>query len=387
MRGLDEPPSAECLALLDQAACALFRTTTDGTFLRVNRTFCKWVGHPPEALIRKRRLQDLLTMGARIFHQTHWAPLLQMQGSLSEVKLEVLHRDGSSIPMVLNALVLEQGGVKVHEVAGYVARDRDKYERELVLSRRRLEKAVDESTRLEQEAKDRAVLAEQMIGIVSHDLKNPLSTIQMGAVLLSRGDLNQGQQRTLSRINRAVESAKRLISDLLDFTQARLGRAISVSPAAFDLHAAVAETVDDLALAHPNRPLKHERIGDGVCIADANRLGQAIGNLVANAVAYGRADTPVTVVSAIEASSFSVSVHNLGEPIPPELRPLIFQPLTRGTRQAEASRSIGLGLYIVSEIAKAQGGHAEVVSTAEAGTTFKLVFPRRSSVTLLAGPG
>ena len=103
------------------------QTADDGTFRRVNRLFCQWVGYTPEDLVGRRRFQDLLTMGGRIFHQTHWVPLLQMQGSVSEVKLDVVHGDGSSISMVLNALRRTERGVVVHELAAFIARDRDRY--------------------------------------------------------------------------------------------------------------------------------------------------------------------------------------------------------------------------------------------------------------------
>src|SRR3954463_15511646 len=174
-------------------------TTPDGTFLRVNRTFCSWVGYSEAELVHKRKFQDLLNVGGRIFHQTHWAPLLAMQGSISEVKLELQQRDGSALPVVINAIV-RYDGVKRHELAAYVARDRDKYERELIQSRKRLEELVAETRRLHDEAKVRALFAEQMIGIVSHDLRNPISTIQTAAAMLSRGVGAPGQDRMVMRI-------------------------------------------------------------------------------------------------------------------------------------------------------------------------------------------
>ncbi|HEX6362832.1 MAG TPA: PAS domain S-box protein, partial [Albitalea sp.] len=191
-------PGAE--ALYEDAACALLLTRPDGTIERVNRTFCRWLGYAPDELVGRRKLQDLLTMGGRIFHQTHWSPLLQMQGSVAEVKLEVLHRDGQAVPMMMNAVVRRAGAHLLHDIAIYSAKDRHRYERELLLARTRAEELLAQAreaqralaaaqAQLREEharAEDRALFAEQMIGIVSHDLRNPLSAIQMSTHLLSR---------------------------------------------------------------------------------------------------------------------------------------------------------------------------------------------------------
>ena len=367
-------PSGE--ALLKAAACGLVHTDAGGTFLRVNRTFCSWVGYEPDALIGACRLQDLFTMGGKLFHQTHWAPLLQLQGSVSEVKLDIVHRDGSTLPLVLNAVVVTMEGKVVHEVAAFVARDRDRYERELLLSRKKLEETAAEATRLEAIANDRALLAEEMIGIVSHDLRNPLSGITLARALLESTPLDDSQQRTVARIGRATERANRLIADLLDFTQARIGKGLSVALQAIDVHEAVGHAVEELAHVYPGRALQHVRSGEGESMADANRLVQLIGNLVSNAMVYGRPDAPVTVTSSIDQGAFSIAVHNEGPPIPPEVQARIFQPMTRGSSAGSASRSIGLGLFIVREIAKAHRGTASVASTAEGGTTFTTIFPR-----------
>jgi sigma-B regulation protein RsbU (phosphoserine phosphatase) len=222
-----------------------------------------------------------------------------------------------------------------------------------------------------------------MMGIVSHDLRNPLSTIQMGAQLLSRTETRPHPLSVLGRISRATERAHRLIADLLDFAQARLGKGLSVTVKPLDAHATVAEVVDELAQAFPDRQLVHLRFGEGECTGDADRIAQLAGNLVANAMAYGSAGTAVTVRSVIEDAQFAVSVHNHGAPIPLDAQARIFQPLTRGTSEGSSVRSVGLGLYIVSEIARAHGGHVAVSSGEGAGTTFTATFPRRLS----ASPG
>ena len=367
-----QPTPPDASTLYQHAACGLACTADDGTFLTVNDTLCQWLGRAAEELVGKEKLQGLLTMGARIFHQTHWAPLLRMQGSVSEVKLEVIHRDGTLIPMVMNARrrVTPEGAI--HEVAIIVARDRDAYERELVNSRRKLQSLVEETTKLHEEAKDRALFAEQMVGIVSHDLRNPLSTIQMGTALLARSNANQ--EAVLGRINRAAERAARMIADLLDFTQARLGKGISLSRAPMDLRQCVADAVDELSLAYPGRAIVHTHTGDSNCHADGDRLAQLVGNLVSNAIAYGSDGTEVSVVSDCNGGATRIAVRNLGAPIPAALQATLFQPMVRGNVDA-SSRSVGLGLYIVSEIVKAHGGTVSVTSTEADGTTFQAVLP------------
>ncbi|HEX4462100.1 MAG TPA: PAS domain-containing sensor histidine kinase [Polyangia bacterium] len=373
---LGRVPSAEALGLLDAASCGLVQTSDDGTFRRANRMFCQWIGQPEDSLIGRRRIQDLLTVGGRIFHQTHWAPLLKMQGSISEVKLELMHADGTVIPMVLNAIRHEEDGEMVHEISAYVARDRDKYERELVLARKRLEALVDEARVLHETARDRALFAEQMIGIVSHDLRNPLNGIVMGSSLLARGELTTAQRNMLARVTRSAERANRLIADLLDFTQARLGTGLPVAKQPVDLHETISEAVDELSLAYAPRPIEHVRSGEGRCMADAGRLTQMLGNLVSNAMTYGTPQLAVTVTSTVEPKLFSVAVHNWGEPIAAETQARIFEPMTRGTTATSSVRSVGLGLFIVREIAKAHGGTALVKSTREEGTVFRAEFPR-----------
>lgn len=368
-RGDDRGASAEALALLDQAACGLLQTSDDGTFIRANRTFCQWVGRSADELIGQRRLQDLLTAGGRIFHQTHWSPLLRMQGTVSEVKLELVHGDGTLVPMVVNAIRHEHQGQIVHEVAAYVARDRDKYERELLAARK-------EATRLHTEAKDRALFAEQMIGIVSHDLRNPVSAIVLTTELLGHDELSPDQQYAATGILRAAKRASQLINDLLDFTQARLGAGLACSPRAGDLHEVIGEAIDELRLVYPGRALQHVRSGDGRGSADASRLVQLVGNLVSNAVSHGHPAASITITTdGTRADALTVAVHNEGEAIPPALLSSLFEPMTRGTT-ASRGRSVGLGLFIVREIARAHGGAVAVRSSVPEGTTFTVTLPR-----------
>jgi len=374
--------------LYDYAACGLLVTDVDGTIRVVNDTFCQWTGHRREALIGKRRLQDLLTMGGKIFHQTHWAPLLQIQGSVAEVKLDVVHASGAVKPMILNAVSRVAGNVVRHEIAAFGAEDRHRYEKELLQARRRAEelhtRSLEDQRALvaaqaeldvqKQAAEDRALFAEQMVGIVSHDLRNPVSVIQLSATLLRREPLTAHQAGRVEAILRATGRSTRLIGDLLDFTQARLGGGLRIQRTPIDPHRVLAEAVDDLRLSHPGRELVHSVAGAGECIADADRLTQLLGNLVSNAMTHGDPAGTVTVRSTIDAERLTIEVHNRGPVIPAEHLPRLFDAMTRGDASG-ASQGVGLGLFIVREIAREHGGSASARSSAEEGTTITVALP------------
>jgi sigma-B regulation protein RsbU (phosphoserine phosphatase) len=379
-------------ALYRQAPCALLVTAPDGTIRSANDTFCGWMGRSAEAMVGQMRFQDLLTMGSRIFHQTHWAPLLQIQGSVSEVKLELRRPDDSTFPAVVNAVRRAHAGATWHEIALFVAEDRHRYEHELLLARRRAEElllkeqqtrdalvaAQAELDRQRATAEDRALFAEQMMGIVSHDLRNPLAVIQMSSQLLGRGELGATQRAALQRLTNSTRLALRLIADLLDFTSARLGRGLPLSVEPVDLHALVADSVEDLRLSHPHRTIVHEQSGCATCTASSDRVVQAVGNLVSNAVHHGSADSPITVRSSVENGRCTISVHNHGEPIRPELMQVMFEPMVRGAGR-RPSEGVGLGLFIVREIAHAHGGSVAVRSDAETGTTFVVELPLKAA--------
>ncbi|MEP6781764.1 MAG: HAMP domain-containing sensor histidine kinase [Gemmatimonadaceae bacterium] len=362
------------MSILNDAACGLLQTDANGRIHWANELFCTWIGRELAEIVGQRKLQDFFTVGGRIFHQTHWVPLMQMQHSVSEVKFEVMHSDGRTIPMVINGVRRERHGVIVHDLAAFIARDRDKYERELVSTGKKLNEMVTRLTELESAARDRAAFAEQMVAIVSHDLRNPLATIELSALTLLDG-IEPSQLPTVHRITRATSRASRLIHDLLDFTQARMGNGLTVKRANLTLHDVLAESVDELRSAYPDRRIEYVSEGSGTCEADADRLSQLVGNLVTNAMTYGNTQTAVTVTSRISNGKCSVAVHNEGVPIAQDLVAQLFQPMARGANGPDESRSVGLGLYIVREIVKAHGGAVTVTSSEHEGTTFTVQFP------------
>lgn len=388
-------PSFE--ALYEDAPCGMLVTAANGSFLRVNQTFCRWIGHAASDLVGTRTLQSLLTVGGKIFHHTHWAPLLQMQGSVREVKLDFVHADGHKIPFVMNAQRREWHGEALHEVAVFVAEDRHKYELELLKARKRSDELLAESRavsaalmkaettlqaamgQLQEQAalsQQRAVFAEQMMGIVGHDLRNPLAVMKLLTEVLERvPTLTEDKRQDMAmRMHRAVSSGERLIADMLDFTAAKLGAGVTVRPQWIDLHSTVAQALADLGVVYPESQIRHVATGSAACMADPERIKQLLGNLITNAVTYGAPDHAIEVYTSTTAMESIIDVANRGQPIPADMVPSLFEPMTRG--QVDGSkRSVGLGLFIVSEIARAHNGAVSVTSTEAQGTRFTVTLP------------
>ncbi|MCY0389247.1 PAS domain-containing protein [Robbsia sp. Bb-Pol-6] len=134
------PPYAQ---MIEHAPCGLLVTTTRGLIVRANATFSRWLGYEAGEIIAQRRLQDFLTLAGRAFHQTHWAPLLEIQRSVAEVKLDVMHRDGRLVPMLINATRRRYGEGEFDELAVMVVTERHRYESELLLARKHAETALD----------------------------------------------------------------------------------------------------------------------------------------------------------------------------------------------------------------------------------------------------
>ncbi|PSN12690.1 sensor histidine kinase [filamentous cyanobacterium CCT1] len=219
------------------------------------------------------------------------------------------------------------------------------------------------------------------LAILSHDLRNPLNSIQMAAQLAARTpNPDPGAAKALSMIERNAETITRLTSDLIDFASTGLGSPMPLTRSPFDLEKLARNVFEEFSFAYPQRSLRFHSSGDLTGDWDAARLRQVISNLMGNALQHGATEGPVDLAIASEASTVVLSVHNEGPPIPSELLTTIFDPLVRYAKSEAAahqvSGSIGLGLYIVRAVVVAHGGTVAVTSTVQEGTTFTARLPR-----------
>jgi signal transduction histidine kinase len=246
----------------------------------------------------------------------------------------------------------------------------------------RFNEAIDQALAesLTRYARDLEHSKEMFLAILGHDLRTPLGAVMMSAtVLLMSPDLGQPQQAAASRILTSGTRIKGMVNDLLDFTRTRLGAGIPLACADLDLGEVGRQTVEEVAAYHPGRDLRFETSGPVRGSWDGARLGQALSNLVGNAVQHGSPETPVTVGVRGVADEVAVAVHNRGPVIPPAQLHQVFSPLKRigrGDGPPHDSGSLGLGLYIANEIVKGHGGRIDVESSDADGTTFTVHLPR-----------
>ena len=229
-------------------------------------------------------------------------------------------------------------------------------------------------------ARDLDQSRDMFLAILGHDLRTPLGAVLMSAtgLLLTKG-LSPPQEAAVSRILSSGTRIRGMVNDLLDFTRTRLGVGIPLDRTETDLGEVGRQVVGEVAAFHPDRDVRFEGGGDLRGSWDAARLGQALSNLVGNAVQHGSAEAPVTVTARGAADEVAVAVHNRGPVIAPAHRHLIFSPLRRldpAARGMHDSGSMGLGLYIAHEIVKGHGGRIDVESSEGGGTTFTIRLPR-----------
>jgi hypothetical protein len=231
---------------------------------------------------------------------------------------------------------------------------------------------------------------QMFLAILGHDLRNPLNTIRTAAYLIAMKDADRRTADAVSLINTSADAMAGLINDLIDFSSSALGHAMPLHREPTNMRTLCQEVIQSCRATYPHRVLRFHCEGEVDGVWDVGRIRQVVSNLLGNAIQHGSPDGPIDVSVATARSRFDhsrdaipavvLSVRNEGPPIPPELLPTLFDPLKRyETREAASQRtpgSVGLGLYIVREIAMAEGGTVSVTSTAETGTTFTVCIPR-----------
>jgi signal transduction histidine kinase len=367
-------PGGSVQALYDDAPCALFSTLPTGEIVRANRTFIDWLGAPRDEIVGHVRFPSLLTMGSRIYYETHYSPLLRMQGFVSEIALELRTPAGRVSPVVASAKQIhDEGGrpVLVH-VSLFDSTDRRRYERELLEARKRAEQA----TRALESADERK---NEFLATLAHELRNPLAPLRT-ALELQRQELKREglSEKIVDVMSRQVHQMVRLVEDLLDVSQ--LGRdALSIRIEPVDMTSLVAQAIDAsepvlqearvrLASHLPEAPLTAE--------ADAARLQQVIGNLLNNAAKFTPEGGLVTVTLVRDGDDALISIQDTGVGIAPEELTRIFDMFMQARSTPARKGGLGIGLTLSRSLVERHGGRLTAHSAGPGqGAEFRIRLP------------
>ena len=371
-----DPNDGDLLDLYENAPCGYLSLSPDGRIIRVNATLCTWLGHAPDDLTG-RRLRELLNVAGAIFYETHFAPLLRIQGFFEEIALDLVTADGTMMPVLANAVERRVSDeLVVTRVTLFRAPQRRRHERELVEARaaeqdarRRLEelnyslqsRVTDAATKETLAAQD-AELREQFIAVLGHDLRNPLAGLIGGTNILTKMHTDPKSARVLRLMSESISRMGGLIDNLMDFARGRLGGGIGIQRSAGQrIEPMLAQVVNEMKAGHPDRDIEMRLDLPQPIDVDQARLAQMFSNLLGNAITHGAKDHPVVVEATVRDDTFLLAVSNGGPPIPQRTLDRLFQPFYRGEVQPNI-QGLGLGLYIASQIAQAHGGRIDVAS-------------------------
>jgi sigma-B regulation protein RsbU (phosphoserine phosphatase) len=368
-----QSPDAEDLTdLYENAPCGYLSVSPEGRIVRANATVARWLNYPQESL-SGMRLSDIMSIGGRMYWETHLGPLLRMQGFIDGVALDLLTAESQKLPAFGSAIECRDssGQLIVTRLTMFKGAERRHYERSLVTARMNVEQAmndlqthdrmIQESLRLERETSE---LREQFIAILGHDLRNPLSAINSGVHLLAKESLSETSAQILSLMHGSVQRMSGLIDNVLDFAKGRLGGGLSLACNAREpLEPVLLQVVEELRAITPDRRIETSIAITEPIYCDHSRIGQLVSNLLSNAISHGSAEKPVRLFATTDGS-LVISVTNGGKPIAAATMDKLFQPFFRGEVRP-SRKGVGLGLYIASEIAKAHGGTLTAASSAE----------------------
>ena len=219
-------------------------------------------------------------------------------------------------------------------------------------------------------------LNELFTAVLGHDLRNPLSAILNSANLLERVSKEDVVKQSATRMVSSGRRMSRMIDDMLDLTRARLGGGIPLRRQETDLAQIVQRVIQEAQVSFPQGRFEMRLEGELSGYWDADRLAQVTSNLVGNAIEHGDQKDPIEItLNGTRSERVTLSVTNSGL-VPPEVLPHLFDPFRGGQRHLGRSEGLGLGLYIVQQIAVAHRGQVDV-KTDGSRTTFRVEVPRR----------
>jgi PAS domain S-box-containing protein len=377
-------PAAE--ALFEHAACGLLLTGADGLILKANATACTWLGYEEAELVGKLRMQDMLPVGARVFFHTHCQPILQVQGSVAEIQVDLRNRHQERLPMLINIVRHQEAGTTCDHWAFFKASERRAYERELLSARKVAEAALEARRGAEAQLQQlNAQLSEadrrkdEFLATLSHELRNPLAPMRSALDVLKLKFGPVADPRLLQVFDRQLRHLTRLVDDLMEVSRIKQGQ-LQLRQAPVELSALVRGAVQDLAaMMDESRHTLRLFIAEPPVVVngDAVRLAQVVINLLTNAAKYTPDGGMVELHLGCVAGMAEIKVCDNGIGIPASKLATVFDMFSQLEPALQRAKGgLGIGLALVRGIVELHGGSIDAGSAGPGlGSRFTVRIP------------
>jgi PAS domain S-box-containing protein len=391
-------PEESAEELYETAPCGYLSTTPEGRIIRVNRTFLEWMGYEHRQLTGGLRFLDLLTVGGKIFYETHFALLLRLHGHVDEIALDLECPDGRVIPTLVSARQKRNaaGEPVLNRLTVFNATERKRYERELLKARKRAEESVAELSRVNAElAQSNAALLKaneelaQFAYAANHDLQEPLRNIRIYVQLLARryqGDLDEEAGTYLHYILDSSLRMQMLIDDLLSFSRAQSSDLV-LRPTEMEFALGAALSNVRSSLDESGAIVTHAQLP--WVMVDAARMIQVFQNLVGNAIKYRKpgetARVHISVTREEGSAEWLFAVEDNGLGFASQYSEQIFGMFKR--LHGREMPGTGIGLAICKRIIESHGGRIWATSTPGVGSRFCFTIPDRRASEVAACSG
>jgi PAS domain S-box-containing protein len=352
--------------LYEHAPCGYLSCLPDGTIVKINHTLLSWIGFQREEVLYLKKFQDLVSIGGKIFYETHQRPLISMQGFVKEINYEMQRKNCSSFPTLINCVQVldKQANPLIYRTTVFDITDRKKYERELLYAKKKAQEATK--------------VKAQFLSTISHEIRTPMNGVIGLTNLLLEREPRIDQIEFLKVLKSSAGHLLNLVNDILDFSKIESGK-IQLEEKPFNLYDLIHSIAYSLGIKAEEKGITLTAVIDpkvpSLLIADAVKVNQVITNLVANAVKFTQQGSVTIDLSLKEQSERMVtiefSVRDTGIGIPKEKQEQIFEEFSQGSSEIQHKYGgTGLGLTISRKLLDLYGSKLNVKSEVGKGAVF-----------------
>ncbi len=385
--------------IFDKAPCLYFATAEDGTIVDVNERLCTMLQYDREELAGKK-VEMLFTIATKIFHQTHFYPLLKIQGNAYEIYITLQRKDGEHIPVLVNAERKEVDGKTLNLYAGIIVQNRKKFEDELIAARRNAEDALNENTVLTEakyqlqvhmEELDRQVaLAQkqndelhQFSRVVTHDMQEPLRKLALFSSYFMEVQDEQEQHKLVERMRGVLEQMRQIMSGLQQYVWLNDAKMLVEDLDLYDILSVVVKRVEE---ENPDVFLEIDVECDEKISGDREQVELLFYHILSNAVRFRRGEKAEVSITLhkVQRNQFQhlegrykyidhimITVTDSGIGFDPVYKNKLFALF----RRLHPGSGRGTGLAICKKITERHSGTILIDSTLNGGTTVTVYLP------------